>query len=302
MQERARLSWTELQDFLAVARAGKLGVAARTIGVDASTIGRRIRRLEQRLGRTLFEQGRDGQTLTDSGEKLLIHVEEMDRAALPIEDMPADGSTLAGTLRISVSEGFGTGFLARHLGEFCAAHPKLTVELVASSGFLSPSRRETDIAIMLARPRTGPVVSRKLSDYTLHLYAAKSYLMGAPPIGEADDLRRHPLIGYVPDLLYAPELRYLGEIDAALEPTIQSSSINAQHRLIASSAGVGVLPDFIGARDETLVQVLPDHAILRSFWTVMHQDNRKLRRVVVFLDWLTLLTDRAALCAAGDVG
>ena len=114
---------------------------------------------------------------------------------------------------------------------------------------------------------------------------------------DATDLHRHTLIGYVPDLLYAPELRYLGEIDKALSPTVQSSSINAQHRLIASGTGIGVLPDFIGAQDAELDRLLPAQRITRSFFAVTHEDNRRLRRVVAFLNWLgpLLVRERATL-------
>lgn len=292
MQGRSRLSWDELQDFMVVAQQGKLSSAARVLGVDASTVGRRLRRLEQRMSLTLFEQTRDGQQLTEAGERLLVHVEDMERAALSIERAPAAGATLSGMLRISVSEGLGTWFIAQHLRDFCAAHPRLVVELVANSGFLSPSKRETDLAILLARPRTGPVVCRKLSDYRLRLYASQAYLRAAPAVATVDDLLDHRLIGYVPDLLYAPELRYLGEIDERLEPTIRSSSINAQFRLIAADAGIGVLPNFIGDNDPDLAPVLPERTITRSLWVVTHRDTRHLKRVSAFNDWLTRLVAR----------
>ena len=118
-------------------------------------------------------------------------------------------------LRISTTEGFGSWFVARHLAAFTAAHPDIRIELVATSGFLSPSRRETDIAILLAKPRRGPLVTRKLTDYTLKLYGRK----GSWPIPDRigpDDLSAHTLVGYIPDLLYAPELDYLDEIGPAL--------------------------------------------------------------------------------------
>lgn len=281
---------------MVVARLGKLGAAARSMGVDASTMGRRMRRLEQRLGQTLLAHHRDGATLTEAGERLLASVEDMDRAARTIDDMPRDGPTLSGHLRISVAEGFGSWFLSEHLHAFCADHPDLVLELVANSGFLNPSKRETDIAITLARPRTGPVLSRRLTDYGLHLYASRDYLRSAPPVVAVADLHRHALVGYIPDLLYAPELRHLDEIDRSLRTTVQSSSINAQHRLISSRAGIGVLPDFIGSRDPALVRLLPDRTIVRSFWVVTHEENRKLRRVAAFLEWLDelLLRERAA--------
>ena len=286
------IAWNDLQDFLAVARTGQIARAAALLGVDATTVGRRLRRLEARLGRTLFEQTREGQVLTEAGESLLAQVEQMASAAERIGEGADPPGALTGTLRVSVSEGFGIWLVAQHLDAFAAAHPALTIDLVANSGFLSPSRREADVAVLLARPRHGPVVASKLSDYALHLYAARSLVErdGLPTLATLG--LRHRLVGYIPDLLYAPELRYLNEIDSTLAPTLRSSSINAQARLIAAGAGVGVLPHFIGGHDESLLRVIPDVAVTRGFWLVTHRDTRQLRRVRAFRQWLTQLVDQ----------
>ncbi|MDR6787260.1 DNA-binding transcriptional LysR family regulator [Sphingomonas sp. BE138] len=283
------LAWNDLQDFLAVARAGQIARAAAQVGVDATTIGRRLRRLEARLGHTLFEQTREGQVLTEAGEALLAQVEEMQNAAERIVEARGGAGSLTGLLRVSVSEGFGTWLVARHLHEFAAAHPALTVDLAASSGFLSPSRREADVAVLLARPRHGPVVAGKLSDYALHLYAARTLVARHGPVTRESLGVAHPLVGYIPDLLYAPELRYLDDIGPLPAPTLRSSSINAQARLIASGAGIGVLPHFIAVDMPELVRVMPDVTIHRSFWLVTHRDTRQLRRVRAFSAWLTAL-------------
>lgn len=286
---QAVMHWDDLRFFLAVARAGQLSRAAAALGVDATTIGRRLRRLERALGQTLFEQTREGQTLTEAGELLLLKAEGMERHVREIEASPEAGQHLAGSIRVSVSEGFGTWFVAHHLASFAAAHPRLRIDLVASSGFLNPSRREADVAILLARPRKGPLYTKKLTDYRLRLYAARSYLAQHGPIATTADLRDHPLIGYVPDLLYAPELRYLTEIAPDLEPRIRSTSINAQYRLVAAGAGIAVLPCFIGDADAELTRVVDEIAVTRSFWLVTHADTRQLVRVEAFTAWLTQL-------------
>ncbi len=284
--------WSEYQAFLAIARAGQLGRAALAMGIDATTMGRRLRRLEARLGAGLFEQTREGQVLTEAGELLLAAVEAMAQAAARIGDSvgPRDGPH--GLLRVSVSEGFG-GFVASQLPAFTALYPALVIDLVASSGFLSPSKREADLAVTLSRPRAGPVIAGKLSDYALRLYGAPAYLEGHAPLRRPADLALgHSLVGYVPDLVYAPELRYLAEFEPGLSATVRSSSINAQHRLIAAGAGIGVLPCFIGDADAGLVSVLPEQRITRSFWLVMHKDTHSLARVQAFKSWLTALVER----------
>ncbi|RYD91648.1 MAG: LysR family transcriptional regulator, partial [Sphingomonadales bacterium] len=102
-----------------------------------------------------------------------------------------------------------------------------------------------------------------------------------------EDLRRHPLVGYVPDFIYSPELDYLSEVDSALSAVTRSTSINVQHRLIASGAGIGVLPAFIGDQDGSLTPILPDRIeIQRSFWLVTHSDLRRAARIEAVAAWL----------------
>ncbi len=289
------MDWSDLQVFLAIARAGQMGRAGAALGMDPTTTSRRLRRLEAALGETLFEQTREGQVLTEAGERLLAKVEAMAQAATAIgEGGPASASgLLSGTLRISASEGFGSWFLAAHVPDFVRAHPALTLDLVANSGFLSLSKREADIAVMLSRPKAGPVIARKLSDYSLRLYASQGYLaLSGMPQAPADLLKRHSLVGYIPDLLYAPELRYLDELQPGLAPTLRSSSINAQHHLIAAGAGIGVLPCFMGDADPALVPVLPDRRITRSFWLVTHKDTHQLARIRAGRDWILGVVQR----------
>ena len=284
------MDWDDLRYFLAVTRARQLGPAASMLGVDATTVGRRLRRLEIAIGERLFERTREGQILTEAGERLVRHAEAMEQAIAGIDLGGSNLHDVSGLLRVSASEGFGTWFVAHHLGEFTSTYPRVSVDLVANNGFLNPSRRETDVAILLARPRKGPLVTRKLTDYSLGIYVARTYLDAKGPIETVDDLGRHTLIGYIPDLLYAPELRYLDEVSSKLSPRIRSSSINAQYRLTAAGAGVSILPCFIGDADPSLARIMPTVNITRTFWLVTHEDNRHLSRIRLFVDWLTNLS------------
>ncbi|MDT0576248.1 LysR family transcriptional regulator [Croceicoccus sp. F390] len=284
MQE---LNWNDVRVFLAVADAGQLGHAAQKLKLDPTTLGRRLKRLEQRLGVTLFERTRSGQVLTEAGEALLTKAEGMAELARMIDEVAVSHSGISGTLRLSVSEGFGSQFLTPYLNSFAQQHPALTIELVANSGFLSPSRREADIAVMLSRSKAGPVLCKKLSDYRLRLYASRSYLeQHGTPETPADLEHGHTLVSYVPDLLYAPELNYLDDFHAGLESQIRSSSINAQHRLVEAGAGIGVLPCFIADKSTNLVVVCPEKIVERSFWIITHRDTQGLSKVRAGKEWL----------------
>lgn len=286
------MNWDDLKIFLAVARSQRLAVAAKTLGLDATTVSRRIERLSQSLGATLFEAGTAGHVLSERGVQLLHHVEAIESAALAARgEVGGERGVLSGTVRVSVAEGFRTWVIARHLAAFHRAHPRIVVELIAATGFLNPSKREADIAVMLARPTTGAVVARRLTGYRLRLYAAPAYLASAPPLVSPEQLRSHSVIGYVPDIVYSPALEYMAEIRPGTEPDIRSSSINAQHAMTAAGAGVCVLPCFIAAQDPGLVRVLPMIEIDRRFWLVVHQGVRQVARVAAFVDWLVALVE-----------
>lgn len=286
------MNWDDLRVFLAVARARTLSGAASAVGLDATTIGRRLNRLASALNTTLFEQTSTGHVLTERGAQLLAFAEEVEKATLAVRnEITGERGLLSGLVRVSVAEGFGTWIVSRHLPAFHAANPNIRIDLVASSGFLNPSKREADVAIMLARPSRGPLVASKLTDYKLRLYASRTYLARSSPIQSAEDLKRHTLVGYIPDFIYAPELRYLDEIVPGIEPTVRSSSINAQHSLIASGSGVGVLPCFIGEQDPDLASILaPNVEITRAFWLVVHQDMRRIARIDAFIEWIGRVT------------
>lgn len=281
------MDWDGLQFFLFVARHGTLARAGQALHVDATTVSRRVSALEQALGQTLFERAPSGFVLTAAGRALVPHAEAMAAAASRIHSGSEGRSALSGQLRVSVSEGFGNSFIAPRLASFTAAHPEIEIDLVASSGFLNPSRREADMAILLARPRKGPLITRKLAGYSLGLYAPATrpdwqQAVAATPLSRAGV----PVVGYMPDILYAPELDYLGEIEPGLRATVRSSSILAQRRMIAGGAGVGVLPCFLAAGDPALIRVRPEQLIARAFWLALHRDVAPQPRIRAFIDWL----------------
>ena len=281
------MQWDDLRFFLAVARSRTLTAASKSLFVDSTTVGRRIDRLASELKTSLFEIGPAGHMLTASGTELLAYAEEIERSAIAAaSSITGEKSRFAGTVRLSLSEGFATWVVAKHLPSFKSLHPEIKLEIVTTNGFLNPSKREADLAVMLARPVKGPLIACKLANYTLGLYASRAYLDTYRQPQTIAELREHALIGYIPDFIYAEELRYLSEIDDSFVPTLSSSSINVQVALTQSGLGVSVLPNFIAAFDDNLVPIMPDTDILRSFWVVVHRDLAKVARVRAVIDWL----------------
>jgi DNA-binding transcriptional LysR family regulator len=279
--------WDDLRLFLTVARTRKVAAAAKLLNVDATTISRRLARLAEQLGAVLFERVAGERLLTERGEALFSYAETMESAALAaMGDVAGETSRLSGQVRLSVAEGFGTWVLAPALQDFHAQHPHIRLDFITASGFLNPSKREADVAVMLARPRHGRLIAAKLGDYRLRLYASPAYLASRGAPRTATDLMNHNLVGYVPEFLYTPELDYLDEVSPGLQPSIRSTSINMQHRLVADGAGIGVLPNFVARSDANLEVVLPEIEVRRSYWLVTHADQQRIARIDAVAQWL----------------
>ncbi len=297
------MNWDNLQIFLSIARHGSLARAARAHKLDPTTLGRRIAALEAEAGQTLFERSSEGYLPTAYGRSLLPHAEAMEAAARRVDAAMAGAQELRGLVRVSVSEGFGTWFIAPRLPRFFAQHPEIELDLVASSGLLNPSKREADLAILLGQPQKGPLVTRRLADYGLGLYRSDAgRAFETPRPGTKLSAAGIPIIGYIPDFLYAPQLNYLDEIEPGLEATIRCSSINAQHQMVASGLGIGVLPCFMAKSDPRLIRVWPQKTIRRAFWLAMHRDVSAQPRVRAFVDWLAGELGESGAVLTGDLG
>ncbi len=280
------LNWDDLRVFLAVARAKRIAVAARMLGIDATTVNRRLARLGAQLDRPLFETAGNERRLTEEGRELLAHAEAIEAATTAATTGPGPGG-ISGHVRLSVAEGLATRILAPAMPGFQAAHPGIRLDLITASGFLNPSKREADVAVMLAHPRSARLRATMLARYRLRLYATADYLdRHGTPTAPAS-LSEHVLVGYVPEHVHAPELDYLSEIESELAGQLRSTSINVQHGLVASGVGIGILPDFMAAGDPRLKPVLGETVALhRRFWLVTHKDDQATPRIQAVSDWL----------------
>ncbi|HST93428.1 MAG TPA: LysR family transcriptional regulator [Microvirga sp.] len=272
--------WDDLRFFLAVARAGRLTVAARQLEADHTTVSRRVSALEKALKAQLFERKPQGYSLTEQGERLLGLAEGMETQALAVASQVGGADlALSGTVRIGAPDGIGTYFLAPELGALAERHPDLTLQLVALPRTFSLSKREADIAITLEQPTEGRLVSRKLTDYRLRLYASKDYLARHGPIADLADLTGKTLVTYVADLIYSPVLDYFSGLEKYTARRYECASVVAQLEAVRAGVGVGILHDYAVRQFPELQAVLPEVSYLRTYWLVTHADVRNLRRV-----------------------
>ena len=279
----APFDWDDLRIFLAAARAGSLTAAAARLGIDPATVGRRVARLETSLKSTLLIRSAAGLELTASGARLQDVALEAE-AAMEAASKMGTLDAVSGTVRLSVAEGFGGTIIAPALPALHARYKGLRIELAENAGFLSPARREVDVAVTLSAPLETRLVVEPLAEYELGLYASREYIENYGLPEAASSLSEFDLVGYVDDLIYAPQLKYLDEICSGLRPALTSSSIRAQREIILASGGIGVLPRFMSGG---LIRVLPSEVTLtRQFWISTHKDAAGTARVRAVHRWI----------------
>ena len=280
-------AWDDLRIMLAVARAGDLRRAAAALGVNHSTMFRRLTALERALGTKLFERLASGYRATDSGQRLLEAAERMETEALALDrDLSGRDTRLTGTVRVTASETLAFGILAGEIAQLRRAHPGIAVELIVDNRMLDLSRREADIAFRAARPREGDLFGRKLADIAWRFYAAPAYLEAHSRPRTLRDLGKHDLIGWGEATQPTRAAAWLAKFmtDGQAFGYRTGSLVN---QMLAAKAGIGIalLPTYLGAGEPALTGVLPPLPDLRTeLWLVTHRSLKDTARVRAFME------------------
>jgi DNA-binding transcriptional LysR family regulator len=289
-------NWDHLRYFLAVARTGTLSAAAGRLGTEHTTVARHIQALEDELSSRLFHKSNSGYGLTDAGERLLAGAEAIESAYVFAKAAASsEGQPISGKVRIGAPDGFGSIFLAPRVRALTDRHPRLEIEILVTATAFSLLKREADIAIGLSRPEQMRVVSRRLTDFRIYVYASRAYLKEALPIVVIEDLKKHPFIGFVDALGFASELHYSATvkfdysdaIGADVDRRIRSTSLLAQLHATLSGSGLCMLPAYLASNYPELVPLLPEQvSVTRSFHMHIHEDHRSaahVREVAAFI-------------------
>ena len=281
------MDWDNIRVFLSVARAGQFLAAARQLRIDHGTVSRKIGTLEKSLGVRLFDRQTTGCVLTSAGDRLYTAAEEVEAQLLRAQgDLSQSDVELSGTVRVAAPDGFTALFLCSRLGKLKRKYPSLTIQTVPMSSTFSLSKREADIAITIARPEEGRLTVRKLTDYSLHFYAARHYLAEHGTPRSVADLERHCLITYVQDLVFADQLHFMPELYGPNYSRVECSGAVGQLETVRGGAGIGILHDYAAHIDPQLQIVLPDTSFQRSYWIITHVDMRRLSRVRAVSDFI----------------
>jgi DNA-binding transcriptional LysR family regulator len=287
------MNWDDARIFLAVARAGQILGAARRLELNHATVSRRIAALEEALGTKLFRRLTTGSELTPAGQRFLGVAERMEADMIAARaELAGEGGDVTGAVRIGAPDGFGVAFLAPRLGALTAQHRGLSIQLVPVPRSFSLSRREADIAITVERPSEGRLVAAKLVDYSLGLYASRTYAAENGLPARPSDLSAHRLVGYVPDLVISPSLDYAAEFSPTWNASFAVSSALGQVEAVRAGAGIGILHAFIARAMPDLVPVPAVTPIRRAYWLVYHESVRPMRRIQTVAAFIAAIVER----------
>lgn len=277
------LDWEQVRLFLAISRGGSLSAASARLGLDVSTVSRRIDRLETELGALLFDRTRDGTKPTALAEHMLPHAEDMELAASRFASAGAQAETeVEGVVRLTVMPGIADAFVAPALARLRERHPKLVIELDASVGYADLTRREADLAIRSHRPESGDLVTTKLVTAQAVPLASAAY---AKELGKVKRLDQVRWIVWANDLAHMPDAVWLRRQVPDLVPVLRTSHFGSQ--LAAARAGLGAVISARPFAATGLVEIAHaksldaawDELPSGSLWLVGHRALRHVPRV-----------------------
>ena len=285
--------WNDLNYFLALARHGRLMSAAKRLRVDHTTVSRRIGELEKALDQKLFTRTANGFVLSDAGRQLLERAETIEANMRLIDDTIGNNtSDISGSVRFATMEGIASLFLAQKVSELSHRHPALRLELLTKRYVTNLPRREADVLLSFIRPAGPKLITRKIGDFFLKLYASPSYLKRNGTPRSIDDLKNHLFIDYIEDIIIIQETHWLLDVVDAPNVIFRSSSMLAQQNAAAAGLGIVLLPLFSVTQDKRLKAVLPENSTKRNLWLSVHEDMQYVPRIKAVTGFLKQIIER----------
>ncbi|HVR50697.1 MAG TPA: LysR family transcriptional regulator [Pseudorhodoferax sp.] len=289
------MNWDDTRIFLALTRTPSLRAAARSLGVDQATVGRRLSALEAQLGTKLLLRAKDGYLLTAAGEAALGAARRMEAAALDLRSkIEGQDESPGGLVRVTSADSIAIEFLLPAIERLQQRWPNIRVDLEVSSQLLSLGRRQADIALRNVRPEAPDLVVRRVASWPVGLFASPAYLARFGEPVPDDALRGHQLVAYGPYLAQRPHATV---VEVPAQQARIAMAVNSSlllRKAVAAGIGLGEMPVRMGER-EGLVRIWPqrrranDHEV----WLVMHPDLQRTARVRATAEFLS-----DALCDA----
>lgn len=277
------MQWDHLCTFEAVARRGSLTAAARELRVSQSTVSRQLSRLEELAGSPLFLR-ETPLRLTDKGQALLVEVQPMRGAARAAQLALEDKHKLSGEVRLTTVGEILRWVLAAELATFYRDYPQLRLQILADNRVSSLAAGEADLALRLARPRSGELIGQRLHCESYGFFAAPGLKLG-PQV---------PWLGLAGSLAQIPEQRFAEKAFAARPPRLLVEDVETLAIAVAQGLGVAILPRGVAAKLPELREITPTQAgaldlgpiPTRDFWLVVHRKQQRLPKVRAVMTWL----------------
>jgi len=292
------MNWDGLQVFLAVARVGRVSAAAHRLGVEHTTVARRVDALEKSLGVQLFYRTTRGYVLTPRGQSVLSTAEAMERAALTVEARARENSdALAGQVRVAMPPEYGSHWLGPRLPDFRAAYPQIELQILVGTRERDLSRGEADLAIQPPRPSQTGMIAFRIGRASTRLYAAKSLSPDKRMrVRRLEDLRGLPLLVYTPPFQVLQNAKWFQPILASAAIALETNSTHALLAAARAGAGIAVLPQFVAREHSDLIPLSAD-ACSHDLLVIMHPEVRRDPRVRATADFLKrIASEPPGLC------
>ena len=296
---RAVFDWNDLRHLIAVSRHGSTLAAARALGVNQSTVHRRLAALEAATGLALVKRLPSGYRLSETGEALIGQVLAIETAVVTLErQVQAAKHDLIGVIRLTcpeptISRIAATGLLDR----FYERYPHLTVEFVTSDRYLDLAAGEADVAFRSGEPLDDNLVGRKICDLVWAIYASKSYVQQHGRPSSIAELAGHAMIGFDGIMQNHRAAKWLAEAVPGARIVNRNNSMLGTLSAVKAGVGIAPLPTTLGDAEDTLIRILPPvDELTRSWYLLTHPDLRRTPRVAAFVDHV--LADIPALRTA----
>jgi DNA-binding transcriptional LysR family regulator len=288
LQNCRAMDWDDLRYVLAIARGGTLSEAARQLGVNQTTVARRLAAAEASLGTRLFVRTDGAHRPTPAGEAAIVHGEQVERGFDAFErNVTGSDAVPSGTVRVTSVPVVVNRLLVPALPEFYRRHSAVQLELMAEPRDVSLTKREADIALRLARPQDGVALARRIGQL--------GYAVFAPATAAANDAL--PWINYVDDLAHLPQARWMEEAAPAGEPLpLRVGDVEAIVHAVQSGIGKSLLPCFLEGLVPGITRLGgPEPVLSREMWLLVHPDMRPLARIGAVIAWLEEVVRRCCV-------
>lgn len=305
------MDWNDLRVFLALRRAGTFAGAGRELAVNATTAARRLAALEEAIGAQLFLRTADGLVPTAAAEEIFEPAELVERQAERIQrSVGGEDARLAGSVCLSVTQAFASGFLIDHLGAFRRMHPEIEIELTTSDVIVDLARGGADLAVRFRSVGSGPgdtsghvdVIGKRVSVIGIGVYGARSYLKNRGVPRDAAQLEGHDIIAPRQVAAYLPGSDWARAAADRNRVTLLTDGMTSMGAACAAGFGLCAIPCFVALREETLIR-LPEPAIVdsRDAWLLMPADLRRVARVRAVWEFLLELFATWSPLLSGEV-